>query len=117
MIAAATLAACSDPDTLESGTVLAEVDDVPEGGTIPVLAGDTAVLLSRTAGGDLRAFSAICTHQGCKVLPPEAGEDVFVCPCHRSEFDAFTGAVLKGPAEEDLHEFDVVIEGGKVIIG
>lgn len=113
------MSACSNGgDELEEGTVLGNVEDVPEGSAIPVLIGDVPVIVSHAPGGKLRAFSAICTHQGCKVLPPEADEpDVLVCPCHYSEFSTFTGEVLKGPAGEDLPEFPISIQEGKIIAG
>jgi cytochrome b6-f complex iron-sulfur subunit len=46
----------------------------------------------------IRAVSAICTHQTCVLRVETAG---FICPCHGSEFDAL-GRVTKGPAARDL---------------
>ncbi|MDA8277673.1 MAG: DoxX family membrane protein [Actinomycetota bacterium] len=46
------------------------------------------------------AFSAICPHAGCTVQ--YAGNDLFICPCHGSQFNATTGAVLQGPAASGL---------------
>lgn len=114
--AAGALGSCSDsPETLAPGTVLADVSEVPEGEAIPVLIGDVPVILAHTPGGRFRAFSAICTHQGCKVLPDAESPQVLECPCHRSEFDTYTGEVLKGPAEEDLPEFEVEVADGRVV--
>lgn len=49
---------------------------------------------------EFRAFSAICPHAGCTV--EYASGNLFVCPCHGSEFDGTTGAVLSGPAVTGL---------------
>lgn len=116
-IAAATvLAACSDSsEPLAKGTVLADVADVPEGGAISVLVGDTPIILSHLPGGTFRAFSAICTHQGCNVVPDDDAPETLECPCHRSEFDTYTGQVLTGPADEDLPEYEIEVTDGKVI--
>ncbi|MDA8025772.1 MAG: Rieske 2Fe-2S domain-containing protein [Actinomycetota bacterium] len=46
------------------------------------------------------AYSAICPHAGCTVQ--YAGNDLFICPCHGSQFNATTGAVLQGPAPTGL---------------
>jgi len=114
--AAGVLAGCSEStEELERGTVLADAADIAEGEAIPVLAGDTPMILTHTPGGTFRAFSAICTHQGCKVVPDAGQPEILECPCHRSEFDTYTGAVLKGPAEEDLPEFPVSVREGKIV--
>lgn len=110
------LSACSGGGELDAGTVLADVQDVPEGAAIPVVVNDVPIIVSHTPDGQLRAFSAICTHQGCKVLPPAAEEpEVLVCPCHYSEFSTFSGEVLKGPASEDLPELAITVREGKII--
>lgn len=46
--------------------------------------------------------------------PPEGGK--FVCPCHGSEFDAATGAVLRGPAAEPLKALTVDRVGDRLQI-
>lgn len=51
----------------------------------------------------LVAFSAICTHLGCTVLPHLTAEGDILCPCHASMFDPAAGAkVLRGPANRPL---------------
>lgn len=54
----------------------------------------------RDEAGALAAVSAVCTHLGCLVNfnPAERSWD---CPCHGSRF-AIDGAVLEGPAVDDL---------------
>lgn len=59
----------------------------------------------RDDDGTLRAVSAVCTHLGCLVNfnPAERSWD---CPCHGSRFAA-DGAVLEGPAVDDLARQDL----------
>ena len=45
-------------------------------------------------------INAVCTHLGC-VVPWNAGEDKFMCPCHGSQYDA-AGKVVRGPAPLSL---------------
>ena len=42
-----------------------------------------------------------CTHKLCQLAYVDDGETTFLCPCHRSTFDA-SGRVLKGRARENL---------------
>jgi nucleotide-binding universal stress UspA family protein/nitrite reductase/ring-hydroxylating ferredoxin subunit len=50
--------------------------------------------------GELRLFSARCTHMGCTV-GWNAGDGVFACPCHGSRFGP-DGKVVQGPAARAL---------------
>ena len=45
-------------------------------------------------------LNAVCTHLGC-VVPWNASENKFKCPCHGSQYDA-TGKVVRGPAPRSL---------------
>jgi thiosulfate dehydrogenase [quinone] large subunit len=62
--------------------------------------GDPAIVLQPRAGRFL-AFDAVCPHAGCVVAFAAAAE-LFVCPCHGSEFNTSTGAVVRGPAATGL---------------
>ncbi|NDJ17378.1 cytochrome b6-f complex iron-sulfur subunit [Myxacorys almedinensis] len=45
-------------------------------------------------------INAVCTHLGC-VVPWNASENKFMCPCHGSQYDN-TGKVVRGPAPLSL---------------
>jgi nitrite reductase/ring-hydroxylating ferredoxin subunit len=90
-----------------SGVLLAALADVPEGGG--VVLPEQRVVLVRTPDGQVRGWSAVCTHQGCLVTAVRDG--VIVCPCHATEFDAASGAVLAGPAGAPLPEVAVEVRG------
>lgn len=96
-----------------AGGPLAMLADVPVGGAVAVTtAGGDKIVVAQPEAGQVVAFSAICTHQGCTVTPDG---DRLACPCHGSVFEAFTGAVVDGPAEEPLPEFAVVLDGDAIV--
>lgn len=62
------------------------------------LKGDATWLIVDESGTDLEyyALNAVCTHLGC-VVPWNAAEKKFKCPCHGSQY-AKDGKVVRGPA-------------------
>jgi Rieske Fe-S protein len=96
--------------TDQGGRLLTPVDKVPRGGGL-VLDGP-AIVLTRTSSGDVYAFSAVCTHQGCNV--DKVADGKIKCPCHGSQFDATTGAAVTGPASRALKAIPVVVREGSI---
>jgi cytochrome b6-f complex iron-sulfur subunit len=71
-------------------------------------------ILIRTPGGDLRAFSAVCTHLGCTVqYRPDLSE--IWCPCHNGHYD-LNGNVVSGPPPTPLPRYDVNVQGNQIIV-
>ncbi|CCH65737.1 Cytochrome b6-f complex iron-sulfur subunit PetC1 (Rieske iron sulfur protein [Richelia intracellularis HM01] len=71
------------------------------------------VVESKEAIGDY-GINAICTHLGC-VVPWNAAENKFKCPCHGSQYNA-TGKVVRGPAPRSLALSHVAVEEDKILI-
>jgi Rieske Fe-S protein len=94
------------------GTVLTPTADVPVSGG--VILQDQAVVVTQPAEGQFKAFSAICTHQGCLVAAVENNE--IICPCHGARYSGEDGSVLQGPAQQPLAEGTVAVEGGNVVL-
>lgn len=97
-----------------AGEEVAALADIPVGGSIDATIGGEPVLLAQPTEGEVVAYSAICTHQGCVVA---AAGSKFECPCHGSIFDAATGDVEVGPALEPLATVAVTVDGDRVITG
>jgi Rieske Fe-S protein len=86
--------------------------DVPVGGG--VILGDADYVVTQPTKGTYKAFSKICTHQGCKVGSVEDG--VIKCPCHHSEFSIEDGSVKHPPATKPLPESKTTVSGSKVYV-
>jgi cytochrome b6-f complex iron-sulfur subunit len=59
-------------------------------------------------------INAVCTHLGC-VVPWNAAENKFKCPCHGSQYDA-TGKVVRGPAPLSLALSHAKVEEDKILL-
>jgi arsenite oxidase small subunit len=58
-------------------------------------------LLIKTGGGELKAYSQVCTHLSCAVRY-EAGANTIECPCHRGFFAVEDGRPVAGPPTRAL---------------
>ena len=67
------------------------------GGT--VFAGQK-VVVTQPVPGTFKAFSAVCTHQGCTVNKVAA--ETIDCPCHGSKYAIADGSVVHDPAPKPL---------------
>ena len=93
-----------------SGTALTSTSDVPVGGG--TVFADKDVVVTQPTAGDFKAFSATCTHQGCKVKSVTDGN--IVCPCHGSKFAIADGSVTNGPAKSPLPEKTISVDGDSI---
>jgi nitrite reductase/ring-hydroxylating ferredoxin subunit len=85
---------------------------VPVGGG--AILKDQKVVVTQPSKGDYKAFSAVCTHQGC--LVGKVSDNKIICPCHGSEYSGTDGSVLGGPAPAPLAAKQVSVKGGEVTV-
>jgi cytochrome b6-f complex iron-sulfur subunit len=84
-----------------------------DSGTI-VRFGNKPVILVRKADGELRAFSAACTHLECTVqYKKDMG--LIWCACHNGRYD-LNGRNVSGPPPRPLDEYKVIIQGEEILI-
>ncbi|MFF0943525.1 Rieske (2Fe-2S) protein [Kocuria sp. CPCC 205300] len=96
--------------TLDAGPV----EDVPVGSGVKVDQDGVQAVVGRPAEDTVVAFSPVCPHQGCMVVPED---QLYVCPCHASQFDLATGEVRGGPARTGLTPYPVSVREGRVVLG
>ena len=94
------------------GAIDVKTSDVPVGGGV-VLA-DQKVVVTQPTAGTYKAFSAVCTHQGCVVASVVNG--TIVCPCHGSKYSAADGSVQGGPAPAPLKSYTVAVNGSDLSV-
>jgi len=68
------------------------------------------------SGGRLFAFDDTCTHKGCSLGAGELAGTTVTCPCHGSQFDVTSGAVIRGPAQRPVRVRSVQIEGDDLLV-
>ena len=117
---AAALAGCSKYGETKSppatsapaAAVLAKTSDIPVGGGVIFAA--QQVVVTQPTKGSFKAFTSICTHQGCQVI--EVANGTINCPCHGSKFKIADGSVANGPAAQPLPKKAVTVTGGKITL-
>lgn len=93
-----------------AAAALAQVADVPVGGG--VIVGDTVI--TQPNAGEFKAFSTVCTHQGCAVS--EIADGTINCLCHGSKFSVEDGEPTEGPANQALPAKDIAVDGDSITL-
>jgi Rieske Fe-S protein len=116
---AVALAGCGSDDggddtakTPDAGSELATTAEVPVGGGL--ILKEEKVVITQPTEGDFKAFTAVCTHQGCTV---NEVKETINCPCHGSKFSVEDGSVQDGPAPSPLAEVPIEVKGDKILAG
>ena len=76
--------------------------------------GNKPVILIRKADGELKAFSATCTHLDCTVQYRKDFGSIW-CACHNGKYD-LNGSNISGPPPRPLDVYKVIIKADEVFI-
>jgi Rieske Fe-S protein len=90
---------------------LARASDVPVGGG--TILTDKKIVITQPRAGSFKAFTAVCTHQGCTVSSVSGG--TINCPCHGSRFSLTNGSVVQGPAPSPLAPVSIKVHGTAIV--
>ena len=72
------------------------------------------VVVTQPTAGEYKAFTAVCTHQGCIV--DSVANNVIQCPCHGSQYSAKDGSVIQGPATQALAAKTIKVSGSDIVL-
>ncbi|MFE1801205.1 Rieske (2Fe-2S) protein [Streptomyces sp. NPDC059517] len=92
------------------GKELTKTADIPVGGG--KIFKDEKVVVTQPEKGGFKAFSAVCTHQGCIVA--NVSDGTINCTCHGSKFKIADGSVAGGPAPKPLPARQITVEGDSI---
>jgi Rieske Fe-S protein len=95
-----------------NGSVSVPSASVPVGGGY--VDKNNLVVVTQPQAGEYKAFSAVCTHQGCTV--GNVSNNQIQCPCHGSIFSAKDGSVVNGPATTALSAMTATVSGANVTV-
>ncbi|MER7184964.1 Rieske (2Fe-2S) protein [Streptomyces hyaluromycini] len=106
-------ASASGAASATAGQALAQTSEIPEGGG--TIFKDQKIVVTQPTKGEFKAFSAICTHQGCTVN--QVVDGTIDCPCHGSKFHIADGSVAHGPATRPLPAESITVTGNSITLG
>jgi Rieske Fe-S protein len=104
--------ATPEPGAPQAGGGLAKTADIPVGGG--AVFKDQKVVVVQPTSGQFKAYTAVCTHQGCTVAKVANG--TIDCPCHGSKFKIDDGSVANGPADKPLAEKQIKVDGDQITL-
>ncbi|MEV8123740.1 Rieske (2Fe-2S) protein [Streptomyces sp. NPDC085944] len=113
--AAALRAGCAgggddDSSAASPGREPARTGDVPiAGGKVLT---EEKIVVTQPRKGEFKAFSAVCTHQGCIVS--DARDGTIDRARHGSGFAVADGSVVQGPATKPLPGKRITVEGNSI---
>jgi cytochrome b6-f complex iron-sulfur subunit len=99
----------------QSNSVLAgKVNDIAANSGKIFKFGSKPGIIIKTATGDIKAFSASCTHLDC-IVQYDPNQKAITCACHNGKYD-LTGKNISGPPPRPLEEFTVNVKGDDITV-
>ncbi len=76
--------------------------------------GSQAGILVKDSNGELKAFSAVCTHLAC-IVQYRSDVNHIWCACHNGHFD-LNGRNVEGPPPKPLEQFVVNVRADQIVV-
>ena len=95
---------------------IAGVDDIAPGASLLFRypTDEDPCILVRDSSGRFDAFSQVCTHLSCAVVP-EVERGVLRCPCHEGYFELHSGRNIAGPPPRPLPRIKLDVRGDDIV--
>lgn len=104
----------AEESAVASVTLPLNPDEIPDNSGRIFKFGSEPGILIRTPAGELRAFSAVCTHLACIVQYREDLSHIW-CACHNGHYD-LNGINVAGPPPRPLDRYDVNVRGEQIVV-
>ena len=101
-------------ESSENSVIAAKLAEVPPNSGKIFKFGNKPGILVRTATGEFKAFSAVCTHLECIVQYRSETKQIW-CACHNGQYN-LSGKNIGGPPPRPLEEFKVNTRGDDVVV-
>jgi cytochrome b6-f complex iron-sulfur subunit len=101
-------------EAAQSNVVAASANELRPGTGKIFKFGSQPGLLVRTPTGEVRAFSAVCTHLNCTVQYRPDLEQIW-CACHDGHYD-INGKNVAGPPPRPLEQYTVNVRGDDIVV-
>ena len=101
-------------ESTENSVVAAKLNEVPVNSGKILKFGSKPGILVRTESGELKAFSAVCTHLDC-IVQFQAETKHIWCACHNGHYN-LNGKNIGGPPPRPLEEFKVNTRGDEIVV-
>lgn len=101
-------------ESTESSVVAAKLNEIPVNSGKIFKFGSKPGIVVRTDSGELKAFSAVCTHLDCIVQYQPETKQIW-CACHNGYYN-LNGKNVSGPPPRPLEEFKVNTRGDEIVV-
>jgi len=101
-------------ESTENSVIAAKLNEIPTNSGNIFKFGNKPGILVRTASGEFKAFSAVCTHLDCIVQYRSETKQIW-CACHNGQYN-LNGKNIGGPPPRPLEEFKVNTRGDDVVV-
>lgn len=101
-------------ESTESSVVAAKLSEVPINSGKIFKFGSKPGIIVRTASGELKACSAVCTHLDCIVQYRPDFKHIW-CACHNGHYNV-DGANISGPPPRPLEQYTVNTRGDEIVV-
>lgn len=101
-------------ESTQNSVVAAKVSDLEANSGKIFKFGTKPGILIRTPSGELKAFSATCTHLDC-IVQYRPDMKMVWCACHNGQYN-LSGQNVGGPPPRPLEEFVVNTRGDEIVV-
>lgn len=102
------------PDVDVSNISIGKASEMENNSSKMFKIGNKPGILIKTNEGELKAFSATCTHLDCTVQLKK-DENLIWCACHNGKYD-LNGSNVSGPPPKPLTRFNVVVQKDEIFV-